>query len=114
MTERTFAFSNETIAVENLGDGSHVVKVGRDGTKILAYIADGKLARYAAEDASGNRKALLNLTQESADSVQPILPGETAGFACQVCYDDEVAGAVVCYGVVECPPVPPPDEIKGP
>jgi hypothetical protein len=114
MAERTFTFSVETISIENLDDGSHVVKVGRDGTKILAYIVDGKLARYAAEDAAGNRKALLNITQESADSVQPILPGEAAGFECQVCYFDEVAGAVVCHGVVECPPVPPPDELKGP
>ena len=43
MAERTFTFSDETISIENLDDGSHVVKVGRDGTKILAYIVDGKL-----------------------------------------------------------------------
>ena len=114
MMERTFNFTNETISVENLDDGSHVVKAGPDGTRILAYIVDGTLARYAAEDATGNRKALLNITQESADSVQPIIPGETAGFACQVCYHDDSIGAVVCYGVVECPPVPPPDELLRP
>jgi hypothetical protein len=114
MMERTFNFMNETISVENLDDGSHVVKAGPDGTRILAYIVDGKVARYAAEDAEGNRKALLSIAQESSDSVTPIIPGEAAGFECQVCYHDEVAGAVVCYGVVECPPVPPQNELIGP
>jgi hypothetical protein len=114
MMERTFNFADETISVENLDDGSHVVKVGPDGTRILAYIVDGKLARYAAEDATGNRKSMLSITQESSDSVQPIIPGETAGLACMICYHDENIGAEVCYGVVECPPVPSPDELKGP
>jgi hypothetical protein len=112
MMERTFNFTDETISVESLEDGSHVVKVGPDGTRIMAYIVDGKLARYAAEDATGKRKSLLSITQESSDSVQPIIPGETAGFSCMICYHDETAGAEVCYGVVECPPFPPPNEFK--
>ena len=67
MMERTFNFTNETISVENLDDGSHVVKVGPDGTKILAYIVNGKLARYTAEDTTGNRKALLSIRLGSAN-----------------------------------------------
>ena len=116
MMERTFNFTDEVISVENLDDGSHVVKVGPDGTRILAYIKDGKVARYAAEDATGNRKPLLSITQESSDPVTTlagteIIPGVNAGFACQICYFDANFGVIVCYGV-ECPPVPPPPEIK--
>jgi hypothetical protein len=112
MMERTFTFTNETISVENLDDGSHVVKVAPDGTRILAYIVDGKVARYAAEDSSGNRKPLLGITMESSDSFEPIFPGiEPVGIACMICYDDPDAGAVVCYGAVECPPFPQPDRV---
>jgi hypothetical protein len=111
MMERTFTFTNETISVENLDDGSHIVKVGPDGTRILAYIEDGKVARYAAEDSTGNRKRVLSISQESSDSVEPIIPGETAGIACMICYSDESAGAVVCYGAVECPPFIGPEKM---
>jgi hypothetical protein len=108
MVERTFNFADETISVENLDDGSHVVKVAPDGTKILAYIEDGKLARYAAEDSKGNRKPLVVIIQESSDlpgdtSFNPIIPGKS-GSGCNLCYFDESAGTVVCYGTVECPP----------
>jgi len=113
MMERTFTFTDETISVKNLDDGSHVVKVGPDGTKISAYIADGKVARYAAEDSAGNRKPLLNISQESSDEVEPIIPGETVGFACRICYFDENIHGVVCYGVVECPSFPTDPKIMG-
>lgn len=113
MREKTFVFADEAISVENRDDGSHVVKVAPDGTKILAYLVDGKVARYTAEDSSGNSKPLLGITAESSDSFRPIIPGGvTEGIACMVCYHDEVAGAVVCYGVVECPPFTGPETLS--
>ena len=99
------------ISAENLDDGTHVVKVTPDGTKILAYIVDGRVARYAAEDSSGNHKQLLGITTASSDSFKPIFPDVTEGIACMICYHDESAGAVVCYGTVECPPFVGPEKL---
>ena len=106
MTERTFTFTNEMISVEDLDDGRHVVKTTPGGAKILAYVSDGKAARYEAEDANGDRQQLLVITPDSSDT--HITPD---GF-CEVCTFDEFAGSVICYTVLDCPP--PMDVKLGP
>jgi hypothetical protein len=111
MMERTFVFADEAISVESRDDGSHVVKMTPDGTKIMAYVVNGKVARYTAEDSSGKSKPLLGITAESSDSYKLIFPGVTEGIACMICYHDEAAGAVVCYGAVECPPFTGPETL---
>ncbi len=111
MMERTFTFVDETISVDNRDDGSHVVKVAPDGTKILAYLANGKVTRYAAEDSSGNSKPLLSITAESPDLFKSIIPGITEDIPCMVCYHDEAVGAVICYQLIECPPFTGPEKL---
>jgi hypothetical protein len=105
MQQRTFAYTNEKISVENLGDGRHVVKVTPGGAKIVAYISDGNVTRYEAEDAEGNRQSVLGITPESSDThVSP-------DGLCEVCTFDATFGIVFCYTVIDCPP--PIDQKKG-
>jgi hypothetical protein len=102
MTERTFTFTlaNETISAEKLDDGSHVVKEGPDGTKILAYIENGELARYTAEDSEGNRKPLLSIARDIPGEGDTVIPVDSG--SCMICYFDKSIGAVFCY-TSKCP-----------
>jgi hypothetical protein len=112
MTQKTFNFTDERISLENLGDGRHVVKLTPGGTKILAYISDGKVTRYEAEDSMGNRQTLFSISLDMPDSrvvSTGFIPGTEL---CQVCVYEEAFDSVICYGVLECPP--PMDIKQGP
>ena len=106
MTQRTFNFTNERISVENLRDGRHVVKETPGGTKILAYVSDGAVVRYEAEDSAGNRQQLLGISPDSSDAEM------TPDGLCEVCTYDATFDTVFCYTVLECPP--PLETLKGP
>ena len=97
-----FIFTNERISLENLGDGRHVVKVTPSKTKILAYIVDGKVTRYEAEDKMGNRQPLLSISQDIPD--RSLIPGVFGDGFCQVCTYDAVYDSILCYTLIECPP----------
>lgn len=109
MTQKTFTFTEERISAENRDNGRQIMKVTPGGTKILAYILNGEITQYEAEDATGGRRTLFSVSQ--------ILPSgghlvDTGGDFCWVCVDDADFG-IFCYQV-ECPPVPPPDQVLGP
>lgn len=108
MTQQMFTFTYEMIDLEGLGEGRHVVKVTPGGAKILAHILDGKVTRYEAEDSTGNRQALFMISQDIPQlQVIPGLPGDRF---CHVCTYDEVAGAPICFDLIECPPIPGKEE----
>ena len=106
MRQRIFTYTNESISVENLSDGRNVVKVTPGGAKIVAYISNGSVTRYEAEDATGNRQSLFGIIPDSSDT--RVTPD---GF-CEVCTFDESFGSVFCYTTIDCPP--PMNIIKGP
>ena len=105
MRQRTFNYTEESISVENLEDGRHVVKVTPGGAKILAYISDGEVTRYEAEDAEGNPQAVFGIMPSSDSHLTP-------DGLCEICTFDSTAGAVFCYTILDCPP--PIDVTKGP
>jgi hypothetical protein len=70
MEERTFRL--ESFSSEKLTDGRHVVKESPGGTKILAYVENGKITRYEAEDSSGNPRSVFLVKQST--------PATSAGF----------------------------------
>jgi hypothetical protein len=106
MLQRTFNFVDESISTEDLGNGRHVVKVTPGGARILAYVSDGTLSHYEAEDASGDRQPLFSIVPDSADS------HVTPDGLCEICTFDATFGGVFCYTVLECPP--PVDRKLGP
>jgi hypothetical protein len=111
MTQKTFTFTNERISSENLDNGRQVVKVTPGGTNILAYIVNGKITRYEAEDSTGNSRALFSISQSIPDGghlVDTGFPFSSAAGDCWICSDDADFG-ILCYQVW-CPDIPPPPE----
>jgi hypothetical protein len=92
MEERTFRL--ESFSSKDLTDGRHVVKVSPGGTKILAYVENGKIARYEAQDSAGNPRSVL-LVKESAPGAPENLSGASfelpfSGIWDWVCVFDDV------------------------
>lgn len=63
MEERTFRL--DSFSSEKLADGRQVVAQSPQGTKILAYVENGKIAGYEAEDSSGDPRPVF-LVKRSA------------------------------------------------
>ncbi len=92
MEERTFQL--ESFSEEKLTDGRQVVNVSPGGTKILAYIENGKITRYEAEDSAGNPRSVF-LVKESAPGTREHLASANlelplAGIWDWVCVLDDV------------------------
>ena len=52
-------FRLESFSSENLLDGRRVVRESPQGTRILAYVENGKITRYEAEGSSGNSRPVF-------------------------------------------------------
>lgn len=88
------AFRLESFSSKDLTDGQHVVKVSPGGTKILAYVENGKITRYEAEDSAGNPRSVF-LVKESAAGASENLRSESfdlphSGIWDWVCVFDDV------------------------
>lgn len=105
MAEITFEASDDKLSVEGLDDGRHVVKETPGGTKIVAYVSDGKASRYEAEDPAGERQQLFVMRPDSADP--QISPDGT----CLICRYEPAFNSVFCYTVIECPPFVGPEPL---
>jgi hypothetical protein len=87
MEERTFRL--ESFSSENLPDGRQVVRESPQGTRIVAYVENGKITRYEAEDSSGNSRPVFLMKQsEAAESAGFDLP--LSGIWDWVCVLDDV------------------------
>jgi hypothetical protein len=87
MEERTFHL--DSFSSENLPDGRQVVKESPEGTKILAYVENGKITRYEAEDSSGNPRSVF-LMKQSEPAVSAALDLPLSGIWDYVCVLDDV------------------------
>jgi hypothetical protein len=83
------SFRLESFSSENLPDGRQVVKESPEGTKILAYVENGKITRYEAEDSSGNSRSVF-LMKQSAPAVSASLDLPFDGIWDWVCVLDDV------------------------
>ena len=107
MIHKKFNFSDERISSENLTDGCHVVKVTPSGTKLLAYVVDGKITRYEAGEEAGNQPLVFSVSV-TTDKGQIF----GMGSGCFTCIDEGGDIGVVCFDV-PCPP-PSPEMVHPP
>jgi hypothetical protein len=70
MKER--AFQLESFSSADLTDGRQVVKVSPGGTKILAYVENGKITRYEAEDSAANPRPVLLVKALTPDAPEKL------------------------------------------
>jgi hypothetical protein len=56
----------ESFPAENPPDGRPVVRDRPQGTRILAYVENGKITRYEAADSSGNSRPVFLMKQSQA------------------------------------------------
>ncbi|WP_141842624.1 hypothetical protein [Humibacillus xanthopallidus] len=82
-------FRLESFSSEDLPDGLQVVKESPEGTKILAYVENGRITRYEAEDSSGNPRSVF-LMKQSAPAVSASLDLPFSGIWDWVCVLDDV------------------------
>ena len=61
-------FQLESFSSANFTDGRQVVKVSPGGTKILAYVENGKVTRYEAEDSTGNSRSVYLVKESVPDT----------------------------------------------
>lgn len=82
-------FRLESFSSADLPGGRHVVGESPEGTKILAYVEDGRISRYEAEDSGGNPRSVF-LMQQSAPAVSVSLDLPLSDIVDWVCVLDDV------------------------
>jgi len=87
MEERTFRL--DSFSSEKLVDGCQVVAQSPQGTKILAYVENGKIVGYEAEDSSGNPRPVF-LVKQSANAHGAAFDLPSSGIWDWACVLDDV------------------------